>query len=168
MKRRQMLKRTAALVTTGAIAGCLSDSPSAGGGAEETSDTDSDTETGTDEPTESTPALDDQSIETKSSDCGSGDEAEVSFGDSAVDVAGKIPASDPCHQATLADVTFDAEADALVVTVGVEDDGSEGCAQCLATVEYAANLGFTNGLPANVEVKHTSQGETKTVAKRSR
>ncbi|WP_439028404.1 hypothetical protein [Haloarchaeobius sp. DT45] len=169
MKRRALLKRTAALAATGALAGCVGDDSL--GGVDDGTETETDTPTAkpTDTPTaEPAPKLDSQSIETTDTGCGSGMDATVTFADSGVDVSGSVVASTPCHEAVLQDATFAAESKTLTVTVGVQDDGSDACTQCIAVVEYAATLGFTNGLPETVEVVHDSQGKTTTVTTKSR
>ncbi|WP_267641846.1 hypothetical protein [Haloarchaeobius amylolyticus] len=167
MKRRALLKRTAALATAGALAGCVGGDSL--GGVDEETDTDTETPTETPTPTDQpTPQLDSQSIETTNTGCGSEGSARVAFGEADVEVTGAIMASTPCHEAVLQDTTLDAEGKTLTVTVGVQDDGSDACTQCIATVEYAATLGFANGLPETVEVVHESQGQTTTVTTTSR
>ncbi|MCT9095261.1 hypothetical protein [Haloarchaeobius sp. HME9146] len=165
MKRRALLKRTAALAATGALAGCVGDDSL--GGVDEETETKTDTPTGT--PTaEPTPKLESQSIETTDTGCGSEGNASVSFGDAAVDVTGSVVASTPCHVAVMQDATFDTESKTLTVTVGVKEDGSDACMECIGVVEYAATLGFADGLPETVEVVHASQGKTTTVTTTSR
>ncbi|WP_435334748.1 hypothetical protein [Haloarchaeobius sp. TZWWS8] len=165
MNRRTLLKRTAALAATGALAGCVADSPGAGGdGTEDRGD-------GTDAPTETekpTPTLDSKSIETTKTGCGSGDDASVSFGNSDVAVDGSIRAPTPCHEATIADATFDASSGTLTVTVGLSEKNSDACAQCIGAIEYSASLAFANGLPSEVVVEHQREGESATVTTKSR
>lgn len=102
-------------------------------------------------------------LTTTNAACGSGDLVEADTSDGAVTLEGKIPSSDPCHEAVLEDARL--EDGALSVVVGVESTDS-GCAQCLGVVEYEGTLSFSQDLSdlsmfESFNVEHRgSSGET--------
>jgi hypothetical protein len=115
------------------------------------------------------PSVTDRSITTGQTGCGTTDgEASVSFDADElwVELSGTITASNPCHDATLAGATYDAEADTLTVTVGTESrDGI--CTECIGRVEYAGTVTFEGALPGRVVVDHGAE-EPRTVTERDR
>ncbi|WP_435344332.1 hypothetical protein [Haloarchaeobius sp. HRN-SO-5] len=155
MERRDLLRRTGAVLATGAVAGCLTDDADAGSGGD---------------PDGTGPELVSRSVETVETGCGTENAATVAFddGNGTVTLQGSISASTPCHVAAIERADFDAESRTLVVVVTAEDDGSDGCVQCLGQVDYTASFEFAGGLPDSVEVRHASMGETTTVATGSR
>jgi hypothetical protein len=169
MKRRTVLKRVSAVTGSLAVAGCLSEG--AGGSdstTEESGGEESTTETSaTTEPTTAASmSVSGRSLETVDTGCGSDNTAAVSFTESGASVTGKIPVSDPCHEAVFADVSV--SGDAVTVTMAAEKTDADACQQCLGVVEYSAGLETENGVPASVTVRHDAQGETTTVAESSR
>ncbi|MFQ3294462.1 MAG: hypothetical protein ACI9PP_000921 [Halobacteriales archaeon] len=184
MKRRVLLKRMAALGGAGAVAGCLSESDSPGGGGNESDDrtttapdeSDDATSTPTEEsedvsstPTatetpEPAPAVNSESIETNGTRCKQGSEqATVGFETESVAVKGAIESPDPCHEATLETVEYDPDADQLTVRVGLKDEDG-ACQSCLGMVNYQVTVGFDNATPGNVTVEHVgTNGEATTV-----
>ena len=91
----------------------------------------------------------------------------MSWGDGAVTVDGVLPVPSPCYTATLADASYDGEADAVTVVVAAKSV-KETCVQCLADASYTATVEFDGGLPSSAVVKHRSKSETKTVTTASR
>ncbi|WP_227133276.1 hypothetical protein [Halorubellus salinus] len=171
MKRRTLLKRASVVTGSLAVAGCLSDGT--GSGDESTTDegdgggstTTAPTETAA-PTTEQSVSLGDRSLETVNTGCGSENSATASFGDSGVSVDGKIPTSDPCHEAAFVDVEL--SDGALTVTFEAVETDEDACQQCLGMVEYTAGIGTENGVPKSVTVKHKAQGETTVVADATR
>jgi hypothetical protein len=177
MKRRTLLKRAGAVTGTVAVAGCLSD----GGGSGEESTTDEDDggddgEPTTAEPTTAEPTTAEPttpplsvaatSLETVNTGCGSENEASVAFGERGASIDGKLPTSNPCHEAAFVDVSLDGGS--LTVTVEAVETDVDACQQCLGVVEYTAGIETENGVPESVTVKHSAQGETTVVAEQSR
>ena len=163
MKRRTVLKRASAVTGSLAVAGCLSEGTGGESTTEESTTTAATTEEST---TTAAMSVSGRSVETVNADCGEGNSAEVSFTDSGASVTGKIPVSDPCHEAVFADVSL--SEGALTVTMAAEETDADACQQCLGVVEYSAGLETENGVPSSVTVKHDAQGETTTVADASR
>jgi hypothetical protein len=173
MKRRVLLKRLAALGGAGAVAGCLGESNSPGGGdgtdgdagedGGDATSTETPTATSTETPTatpteEPTPTVASETIETEETDCMTGDQtASVAFETDAVVVDGAIQSPDPCHEATLETVKYDPTADRLTVGVGLKDKGG-GCMSCLGIVKYRAEIGFEGVRPGHVTVEHVGNG----------
>ena len=131
------------------------------------------TATGTETPTGSVSAAADPtitgSITTENAECGSQEGAAgISFDqeEQTVTVDGTISASNPCHEAVLSKARYDAESNAVTVTVTTESTG-EMCQECLGSVEYRATVDFEESLPTDVIVKHGA-GDSKTVAETSR
>ncbi|WP_323677919.1 hypothetical protein [Halorubellus sp. PRR65] len=171
MKRRTVLKRASAVTGSLAVAGCLSDgtgngdgsTTDEGDGGESTTEDPTGTEPGT---TEAAMSLGDRSLETVSTGCGTENTAEVAFGDSGASVDGKIPASDPCHEAKFVNVELNDGA--LTMTLEAVETDADSCQQCLGMVEYSAGIGTENGVPKSVTVTHEAQGETTVVAESTR
>ena len=170
MKRRTVLKRASAVTGSLAVAGCLSEGSGGSDSTTEGSDGDESTTAASTTTEESTTtaamSVSGRSLETVDADCGEGNSAEVSFTDSGASVSGKIPVSDPCHEAVFADVSL--SDGALTVTMAAEETDADACQQCLGVVEYSAGVETENGVPSSVTVKHDAQGETTTVAEASR
>ena len=99
--------------------------------------------------------------------CGSANRANVSFDEESVTVRGSIQVPNPCYGARLADVSVTGE-DTLRVTVATTEPKAGICTQCLAHVEYRADLAFRDRVPGTVSVVHRADGETKTVARVTR
>jgi hypothetical protein len=95
--------------------------------------------------------------------CGSADDAAVSFDAQSVAVSGSIRAPNPCYGAELAEVAVPS-ADSLRVVVATTEPTAEVCAQCVASIEYRADLAFRDRVPGTVEVVHRRGDETETVA----
>jgi hypothetical protein len=173
MKRRTVLQQAGAVAGALGVAGCLSDGAGSPGGGEETTEPpESGDDSGDDESTtegddeQEVVAVMSSSIETRDASCGSGESASVSFESGAVSVSGSIPASDPCHEAVLADVSV--TDGAMSVNVATAETDSDTCQQCLAVVEYDVSVSFETDGPDAVTVKHDSQGETTVVTEESR
>lgn len=168
MKRRTVLKRASAVTGSLAVAGCLSEgSGGSDSTTEESSGGGSTTAASTTEPTTAASmSVRGRSLETVNTACGTDNAASVSFTDSGASVTGKIPVSDPCHEAVFADVSVDD--DGVTVTMAAAETDADACQQCLSVVEYSAGLETENGVPASVTVRHDAQGETTTVADASR
>lgn len=186
MKRREVLKRAAALGTAGAIAGCVSSGNAPSGGAPaddgtttgEATATETETETETPESDgEGTTAAEEgmsQDVSIGSSEivesdgsCGSGNDASVSFEEGVIRVTGKIKAPDPCHRAELDEVTYDSSSGELSVAVTAIDEGGM-CSQCLAAIEYEAEIRYEGPAPATVRVSHGTKAGTTEVATASK
>lgn len=165
MKRRTLLKRASAVTGSLAVAGCLSEGTGSGDesttdeGGESTTEESTETDAST---TERPVSLGERSLETVNTGCGSENSATVSFGESGASVEGKIPTSDPCHEAAFVDVEL--RDGALTVTMEAVETDVDSCQQCLGMVEYAAGIGTEHGVPTSVTVKHEAQGETTVVA----
>ena len=162
MKRRTILARVGALGTAG-LAGCVSGGD--GGGAPG----DGGTTDGTTTDSSMTPTLEDATIEVQANDCGEeASAATVSFAED-VTVEGTIWAPNPGWTAVLADASYDAAADELAVTVGIEEADDDGpVVQCIAEVEYRVTATFADGGPGTVTVTHETNDGTETAATSSR
>jgi hypothetical protein len=162
VKRRTILSRVGALGTAG-LAGCVSgaDDGGASGGGGTTNETTTDSSM--------TPTLEGATIEVQANDCGQErSEATVSFAED-VTVEGTIWAPNPGWTAVLTDATYDADADELAVTVGVEEGDDDGpVVQCIAEIQYRATATFADGEPGSVTVTHETNDGTETVATTSR
>lgn len=79
-------------------------------------------------------------IETTDTACSSGDSDQVGVerAEQTVVVTGTLPASDPCHEATLTEVGV--TNDRLSVRVGVRPDGTDACIECAGAVSYTARV----------------------------
>ncbi len=114
---------------------------------------------GADEP----PRVDVTAIETRSADCGSADEVSASVTGPFITLHGHLPAPDPCHEAALTDATVEDE----ILTVDIEavpDEEAGVCIECLAEVEYQAQVELV-GPPAIAEIHvHHADGQDHTFA----
>lgn len=157
MKRRALLARSATLGAVG-LAGCVSS-------GDPGSDTPDDTETPTPEP----PEIDTTAIETRGTDCGTGDHGSVDAldadaGNHRLTIRGTVGASNPCYLAELTATELDDGT--LSVTVGTRrDETVDVCADCVGVVEYEAAVTLTAGLAAEVVVHHEAFGEGAEVAR---
>ncbi|WP_435179909.1 hypothetical protein [Halorussus sp. AFM4] len=113
------------------------------------------------------PAVVDRTFTAFRGTCGAADEADVSFGERSVTIEGSIRAPNPCYGARLADVAVTPEG-GLRVTVAATEPESGFCAQCVATVEYRAEIAFRDRVPGTVTVVHRGGGATRRVATVSR
>ena len=158
MRRRTILARVGVLGTAG-LAGCVSGGDGGGApGAGEPTD-----ETTTDTPM--TPALEETTIEVLANDCGEETSEATVSGDEDVTVEGTIWAPNPGWTAVLTDASYDADADELSVTVGIEEQDDSGpVPQCIAEVEYRVTATFADGGPGSVTVTHETNDGAETVA----
>lgn len=93
--------------------------------------------------------------------------ASISPSESGVTVTGGIPASNPCHRAVLTDTSLTKEGgkNQVGVKISVEDGDEDSCRNCLAVIEYTAELGFDQMGPVEVVVDHQQiSGEVSTIA----
>lgn len=187
MDRRTVLSGCTALAV-GGLAGCVSDGAGEEGTGDDGAGNDGDTPewsetatadertpgngTTTDPATERTappPAtavtLVDSSLTVRDVECGEEtDDAAVRFDGETerVVVTGTIWGSDACRIPVLADASYDAQADALSVTVTTGDrgggdrgtDDGVACAQCVTELDYRTTHSFEGGLPGSVSVRH--------------
>lgn len=127
-----------------------------GGSPELTADEVSDGDDGDDDADEA-PELVDSSIETTASDCGGSDQASVTTGETTVSIDGVLPASNPCHEAVLTDVSV--SGGDLAVSVGTESTltEGEGCIDCLGGVAYTVDVELTDATKiVSVAVDHAN------------
>lgn len=160
MKRRALLRRTAALGAL-AVAGCVSGDDQ-GAGETTTSPPDSPTETPTSEPI----TIVEKDIRTTATGCRSGESEEtatVAFDRAAnrVTVTGVLHTGTPCYRAVLRSVRFANDTGTLRLEVGAKSTGGV-CVQCVARIEYEATVTLSSGAPDTVEIVH--EGETVTTA----
>ncbi len=179
MKRRDVLKRAAALGAAGALAGCISESddggdggsnPNGGDGGSNQDDGDGSEPNGT-TTTPVTPSVAGSEFLDSAAGCGEGNDAEISFDEGALVVAisGTLTAPDPCHNPEFAEASYDVDADELSVGVRpVEDESVDMCTECVAKMEYDAEVRFEGALPGSVSVSHIGMGGGETVATESR
>lgn len=118
------------------------------------------------------PSIAYQSLSVESGSCSMDDEAEVAFVEEAVEIEGRVRASNPCYGLELASVALsnegDAEAgedDVLDVTVATTEKQSDVCASCVGSVPYTTTVDFEHDYPSTVRVCHESMGEKRTVRK---
>lgn len=109
------------------------------------------------------PEVTDRTFTSLAGSCGSASEASVSFAEDSVEVSGSVRAPNPCYGAQLADVSVSSD-DTLRVTVTTTEPTAGVCAQCVASIEYEADLTFRDRVPETVEVVHRTMGGTETVA----
>ncbi len=115
-----------------------------------------------------TTGVTDRSFESEEGTCTSGatedGTATVSFTDDAVAVDGAIVAPNPCHRATLLDVSE--AAGTTTVTVGAVDARETGtaCVECVGSVGYHATFGEEVALTDRVTVVHSTHRGERTVA----
>jgi len=164
VNRRTLLAQIGTLGALG-LAGCTGGDAPAGDGDSSPGNTTS--RTGTPEdgtqtspPPSTTPtpvSIVDQSIRTTATGCrGTGDEtASVAIDREAnrVTVTGVLHTPDPCHEATLTDVAYDASTATLSLDVAAVDTG-EVCVQCTGRIDYEATVDLDGGVPDRVEITH--------------
>jgi hypothetical protein len=101
------------------------------------------------------PAIASSTIETTDARCGGTDDATVTRTADGFAIEGTIPTSNPCHEATLGEVTITSAG--LEANVGTESTLEEGqaCAQCIGEVAYRVDVTVDNadGI-ASVKVNH--------------
>ena len=177
---QKLTRRDALAGATGlgavAIAGCVSGSDDNEGGDAANSDPDpeNDQENGGEsrdngDEQETELALVGMELTETSGSCGSGDQVEASVVDGDIILSGKLPASNPCHEAVVSNGTM--EDRSLSMTVGVESTSGEDetCASCLGVVDYEATLEFSEELTdlsmlSALTVEHGGRsGETHTI-----
>ena len=160
LNRREVLG-AAASVGALAVAGCTgsADDPKSPGTDDGSGDADG-TGNGDDTGGGST-AIADTSVRTVAKECLMDDQrTDITFEDDAgrVVVTGVIEAATPCHAATLRDASYDAGEDRLRVDIGTEDDGSDGCVDCVGGIAYEAIISVTGDVPREAAVAHGGQG----------
>jgi hypothetical protein len=170
LTRREALAGATALGAV-AVAGCVSNSDDDEDPASNDPETSTSQDNGEDAGEEQETPLELLGTELTANDgsCGSGDQVEATVTDGDVTLSGKIPASNPCHEAVLRDGTM--EDGSLSMTVEVESTSGEGesCAQCLGVVDYEATLEFSEDLTdlsalSSLTVEHGGRsGETHTI-----
>lgn len=170
MRRRTLLRRSAALGAI-AMAGCMGDGDdNPGDGTPTGGDTGSPTDDPTDTPSGIT-GFGDTGIETTDTGCAEGEDAEsasVTFDADAVSIAvdGVVEASNPCHVASLEGTKYDSEEMVLSVTIAAKPrDAEEACMECIGGIEYEATLDLEGGLPATVVVRHGTGSDATEVAR---
>ncbi|WP_266075043.1 hypothetical protein [Haladaptatus caseinilyticus] len=165
MLRRDILKRTGAAVTVGALAGCLSQGSSPGGSGPDDGSGNESTTT-TKETTQPKPTLQNRSLTVVNAGCASGtaDESSVAFKESKnkLVVRGTVQTSDPCYVAKLGKVNYDRDAETIDITVQAKKKKGVGaCQQCLGAIEYESTFVFDSGVPKSVTVSHRRDDEKK-------
>ncbi len=159
MKRRTLLAGAAA--SAAAVAGCVERGIPGGEPVDGGTDNETDDETTDGETTDGEVSVADAQFEARDASCGTEtNEASVAreTAESRVVVEGTISAPDPCHTATLGEVTYDAAADEVRVPVSTEErPDADVCTQCIAEIEYRAVVAFRGGLPATVVVSHDDE-----------
>lgn len=165
MRRRALLRTTAATTALGAFAGCLD---SLGGNETETEATTTEdattVETTTESTTTSQPALEvtSKQLDTTNTACGTENAASIAFDDATTTVSGKVQTKTPCHEAEFVD--FRVLGDVVEVTVGASETDAENCQSCIGHVEYEGSV-ETNRSPHSFVVVHeyTPEGEDEPV-----
>ena len=84
--------------------------------------------------------------------------ATVAFDGNQVVVDGTIWGSNGCKTADLTDISYDASADKLSLSVGTTEmpDAGDMCAQAIMEINYRATVTFEDGLPDTVSISHDS------------
>ena len=146
MKRRALIE-TGAACLGGALVGYAGPGGMAG----------DDGPTDRDDRQEST-TVTDAELTVRDAGCGTaGERANVRVDEfkSQVTVDGDLTAPNACYTAELADVTYDADRDVLLVGVRRVKRADAGvCAQCLTTITYRAVVSFDGDPPGEVTVRH--------------
>ena len=98
-----------------------------------------------------------------SGSCGSGDQVEASAVDGDITLSGKLPASNPCHEAVVRDGTMEDGSVSMTVAVESTSGENETCASCLGVVDYEATLEFSEELTdlsalSSLTVEHGGRG----------
>lgn len=157
MRRRALLRATAATTALGSLAGCLDDL-----GGDDTEPTTNETETTINETdttatdTERTTArpelaVESKTVETTATACGAKNTGSIEFTDSGATVTGTVQASTPCHDAQY--VAERVLGGVLEVTIGTTPTDAESCRSCIGHVEYTATI-QTNRDPHSLVVVH--------------
>lgn len=159
MERRTILRRAGALGAL-ALAGCVAGDDEQGDGPTTDEPTATPTPTPSPSPTPTTDPVGivDRSISTTHTGCQSSDDqfnAAVSMDEEAgrVIVTGTLNTPNPCHEATLSSVSWDADAGQLAIDVSAVSTG-EVCVECIGAVEYRATVTMNAGLPETVAITH--------------
>ncbi|MCU4802606.1 hypothetical protein OB920_19780 [Halobacteria archaeon HArc-gm2] len=186
MHRRTMLTRVSAGLGAVALAGCVADengdegtpaeseTETGSGGGTPGNETDGGDGTETDGGDGSIEgvSLADATLSLVDAGCGQQtDEAAVAFEADAgeVVVTGTIWGSDACKIPRLADASYHADADELVVLVATQNrEDAQGCAQCITELDYEVTAAFEGGLPGQVTVRHSHGDDPTTVSTTSR
>jgi hypothetical protein len=168
MKRRALL--AAAAVSAAALAGCTTSGDGPGSGETPTS-TPEPTPTAEPTPTsEPTPtpvpgpfAVTDTSFEVLAAECGTGEgSAHLTYGNPII-VEGTITGRNACYTAELEDVSYDADADELAMTVrSYNPESQKGCAECISDIDYRAEVAYEGRAPGGVRVTHNGDAVTET------
>lgn len=87
--------------------------------------------------------------------CGRGNDATVNVDAEAVKIQGTIEAPVPCYGAEIGSIGFDAATGTLRVNVvTTEPPPAVSCVQCLAVIDYRAEVVLDQGTPEHVVVTH--------------
>lgn len=108
-------------------------------------------------------AVSSESIDTNSGDCGNPDDetASATRTETGVAVEGTTLAPNPCHIATLQTLL---EGTSLSVIIGVEDDGSEVCIECVGKLDYIADIELPDeAVVDTVSIEHEAGEFTDTI-----
>lgn len=164
MNRRRFIA-VAAVTTTTAVAGCLSDEP-AGGGPDQPTDEPTDEPTATPTPSPNGRELTDSSFEVTAVECGNDfGHHDVTTGDDTVTVDGVLDGRNTCYTAELVRGTYESDTDTLSVEVEARE-GEDDCmgGQCIVEIHYTATFEFDGGTPGRIEVEQrgatTTSGST--------
>ena len=165
MKRRTLLRRSAALGAI-AVAGCTGDGDTGNGNGNGNGDgTPTGSPTGT--PTGFS-GFGDYSTRTTNTGCddGSAGTAAVAFDAEEIrlTITGIIESPTPCYEASFEGVKYDSDTDELRVTIAAEADGSDVCMECVGAIEYETTLNLEGGFPGTVVVKHGTGNAAAVVA----
>jgi hypothetical protein len=170
MPRRTVLRKTAALVAGGAVAGCLQqqgeDLPPTRSPTSTTSTTPTETEPQVSTPSP-TPPEESELVDSEFTVVGveSGTrhhEAAVSVDGLSVVVEGTLPGANGCYTAELVSSTYEAERLVPVVQSVASDDGetsTTACTRAIVEIRYRAVFDFVGALPETVLVVHRAMGE---------
>jgi hypothetical protein len=144
MERRTYL--SAVCATVGAVAGCTNRGAS--------TDTSAATGTPTRTATPAPPKVIDSSLEPREN-CRARGAATIAVDGMSVVVEGCIVGKDGCQHPVLDSVTYDEDADELLVRVTTEKrSDADACTQQLVDLPYRVTVTFENGLPGTTRVIH--------------
>ncbi|MEF8775870.1 MAG: hypothetical protein V5A43_05130 [Haloarculaceae archaeon] len=171
MNRRTLLRRIGALGAIG-LAGCAAGPDGDGDGSAGDGDGSPGDGDGSPGDREGTPdssgttttpgpvSIADRSIRTITTECrGTGAETAtvaIDRDETRVTVTGSIHTPDPCYEARLSDLAYDAATRTLSLDVVAEDTG-EVCVQCTGRVAYEATIDLAGGVPDRVEITHAGR-----------
>jgi hypothetical protein len=177
LSRRDVLAGATALGAV-ALAGCVAendddetDDPDNTSDPDNAESSDNGDDTGSEPESASEPELEllETELTTASADCGSGDLVEATVTDGDLTLEGKLPASNPCHEAALDRATLEDGALSVAVRAAETTGEDETCMSCLGVVEYEGTLSFSADLTdlstfESVTVEHGgTSGETHTI-----